>query len=65
MVLDGIHFHTLTPSDVVPYQWPFDQDFYLIMNVAVGGNWPGNPDESTKLPQKMIIDYVRVYQKVN
>jgi beta-glucanase (GH16 family) len=41
---------------------PFDRDFYLQLNLAVGGNWPGNPDASTVLPQKFRIDYVRVYK---
>ena len=42
---------------------PFDQRFYIILNVAVGGNWPGDPDYTTIFPQSMVIDYVRVYQK--
>lgn len=42
---------------------PFDQDFYLIMNLAVGGNWPGYPDATTQFPQELVIDYVRVYQR--
>ena len=42
---------------------PFDKRFHMILNVAVGGNWPGNPDESTIFPQRMYVDYVRVYQK--
>ena len=42
--------------------YPFNNDFFMIMNVAVGGNWPGNPDESTEFPQEMVIDYVRVFQ---
>ena len=41
--------------------WPFDQPFYLILNLAVGGDWPGNPDNSTQFPQQMLVDYVRVY----
>lgn len=41
---------------------PFDQKFHFVMNVAVGGNWPGDPNENTVFPQDMIIDYVRVYQ---
>lgn len=44
---------------------PFDQRFHMILNLAVGGNWPGNPDGSTKFPQEFVIDYVRVYQKVS
>lgn len=41
---------------------PFNQTFHLIMNLAVGGNWPGDPDDSTTFPQELIVDYVRVYQ---
>jgi beta-glucanase (GH16 family) len=44
---------------------PFDQRFHFVLNVAVGGNFPGNPDYSTTFPQQMIIDYVRVFQKNN
>jgi beta-glucanase (GH16 family) len=42
---------------------PFDQRFHLILNLAVGGNWPGNPNATTTFPQAMTIDYVRVYRK--
>jgi len=42
---------------------PFDQRFYLILNLAVGGNWPGNPEATTAFPQAMAVDYVRVYRK--
>jgi beta-glucanase (GH16 family) len=38
------------------------ENFFLILNVAVGGNWPGNPDESTVFPQRMLVDYIRVYK---
>jgi beta-glucanase (GH16 family) len=38
----------------------FDHPFFLLMNVAVGGDWPGNPDASTVFPQTMLEDYVRV-----
>jgi beta-glucanase (GH16 family) len=41
---------------------PFDRDFYLQLNLAVGGNWPGNPDAATAWPQKIRLDYVRVYK---
>ena len=44
-------------------KWVFDHPFYIILNLAVGGNWPGSPDESTKFPQSMLVDYVRVYTK--
>ena len=43
--------------------WPFDQRFHLLINIAVGGDWPGNPDNSTNFPRSMLIDYVRVYEK--
>jgi beta-glucanase (GH16 family) len=43
---------------------PFDKRFHLMLNVAVGGNWPGSPDASTIFPQKMFVDYVRVYRKI-
>jgi beta-glucanase (GH16 family) len=42
---------------------PFDQRFHLVLNVAVGGNWPGSPDGTTVFPQVMQVDYVRVYAK--
>ncbi|MDB6035828.1 MAG: glycosyl hydrolase family protein [Verrucomicrobiales bacterium] len=44
---------------------PFDKRFYLILNVAVGGGWPGNPDGTTVFPNDMRVDYVRVYSKSN
>ena len=47
-----------------PYPAPFNQKFYLQMNLAVGGNWPGNPDETTDFSKaEFLVDYVRVYQK--
>jgi beta-glucanase (GH16 family) len=42
-------------------QWVFDNDFFMILNLAVGGNLPGNPDANTTFPQRMLVDYVRVY----
>jgi beta-glucanase (GH16 family) len=44
---------------------PFDKRFHLLLNVAVGGNWPGSPDNTTVFPQRMCVDYVRVYKKNN
>jgi beta-glucanase (GH16 family) len=43
--------------------WVFDHPFFIILNLAVGGDWPGSPDASTKFPQNMLVDYVRVYTK--
>ncbi len=44
-------------------EWVYNHPFFLIINVAVGGNWPGSPDETTKFPQEMVIDWIRVYQR--
>lgn len=44
-------------------KWVFDHPFFIILNVAVGGNWPGPPDATSTFPQTMLIDYVRVYKK--
>jgi amino acid transporter len=61
--VDGNLYHTRTPADLRPGQtWVFDHPFFIILNVAVGGNWPGHPDATTVLPQSMLVDYVRVYR---
>jgi beta-glucanase (GH16 family) len=63
--VDGNHYLTQNQwySADQGYPAPFDQRFHLLLNVAIGGNWPGSPDETTIFPQKMLIDYVRVYSK--
>jgi beta-glucanase (GH16 family) len=43
-------------------QWAFDHPFYIVLNLAVGGYWPGNPDATTPFPARMLVDYVRVYR---
>lgn len=61
--VDDNHFYTATRAQVEQYgQWVYDQPFWLLLNVAVGGNWPGYPDGSSRFPQRMYVDYVRVYQ---
>ena len=60
--VDDVLFKTITPADV-PGRWVFDHPFFIILNVAVGGNWPGSPDATTVFPQSMHVDYVRVYEK--
>jgi beta-glucanase (GH16 family) len=50
-------------KDLAPWPAPFDQPFYLVMNVAVGGNFLGNPDKTTVFPAEMLVDFVRVYDK--
>jgi beta-glucanase (GH16 family) len=61
--IDDRPFHTATNwiSGTNAFPAPFNQRFHLLLNVAVGGNWPGNPDAGTPFPQAMTIDYVRVY----
>ena len=62
--VDGRLYETRTPADLPPgARWVFDHPFFLILNVAVGGDWPGRPDASTKFPQQMLVDYVRVYSR--
>ncbi|TDP94024.1 beta-glucanase (GH16 family) [Labedaea rhizosphaerae] len=58
--VDGNAYETRTPADLNGNQWVFDHPFYLIMNFAVGGYWPGDPDGSTQFPQQLVIDYVHV-----
>jgi beta-glucanase (GH16 family) len=60
--VDGNEFFSVTPSRLQPHQYPFNARFHLVMNLAVGGNWPGIPDETTEFPQSLIVDYVRIYQ---
>ncbi|RCU50914.1 hypothetical protein DU002_06200 [Corallincola holothuriorum] len=63
--IDGKLYQTQTQwwSEGGSYPAPFDQRFHLILNVAVGGNWPGSPNQNTVFPQIMEVDYVRVYEK--
>lgn len=61
--LDGNLFSTANRSDLASNTiYPFNEEFYFIFNLAVGGNWPGNPDAGTVFPQWLIVDYIRVYQ---
>lgn len=59
--VDGNLYSTFTPDDVAG-EWAFDHDFFIILNVAVGGHWPGFPDDTSTFPQTMLVDYVRLYQ---
>ncbi|WP_306205316.1 family 16 glycosylhydrolase [Actinoplanes sp. RD1] len=58
--LDGQQYFSVDPSKINGNQWVYDHNFFMILNVAVGGNWPGNPDASTSFPQTMLVDWVRV-----
>ncbi|MDF7798281.1 glycoside hydrolase family 16 protein [Pontiellaceae bacterium B1224] len=59
--MDGILYNIATPSNVAPDDWVFDHPFFFLLNLAVGGQWPGYPDSTTVFPQQMLVDYVRVY----
>ena len=62
--VDDALYATRKPSDLPQgAKWVYDHPFFLLLNLAVGGKWPGDPDSSTQFPQKMLVDYVRVYRK--
>ena len=61
--VDSNQYFTATPASLPSGgTWVFTQPQFLILNLAVGGNWPGNPDGTTIFPQQMLVDYVRVYE---
>jgi beta-glucanase (GH16 family) len=63
-VADGRGANPSREGDLNPWPAPFDRPFYLIMNLAVGGRFLGNPDRTTPFPAEMLVDHVRVYDKV-
>ncbi|WP_020537539.1 glycoside hydrolase family 16 protein [Lewinella cohaerens] len=64
MMVDGEKFAgPYSRSTTLPTTWPFDQNFHILLNVAVGGNLPGNPTPATQFPQTMEVDYVRVFSE--
>lgn len=71
--IDGTLYHTEkswytrdeNEADSITYPAPFNRDFHLILNLAVGGDWPGNPDNTTIFPSKVLVDYVKVYEREN
>ncbi len=63
--IDNILYHSVTEASLGISPWVFDEDFHFILNMAVGGNWPGPPDATTTFPQTMEVDYVRVYQQLS
>ena len=62
ILVDGIPYMTATNASLSSGTWPFNNPSFFIFNVAVGGNWPGNPTVSTTFPQRMFVDYIRVFQ---
>jgi beta-glucanase (GH16 family) len=62
--VDDHLYATRTPANLPPgTKWVYDHPFFLLLNVAVGGDWPGNPDATSPFPQTMQVDYVRVYRR--
>ncbi|MEC8598650.1 MAG: family 16 glycosylhydrolase [Bacteroidota bacterium] len=61
-LLDDQPFYTIDNAVTGSQPYPFDNPFFFIMNIAVGGQWPGYPDATTEFPQFMAVDYVRVFQ---
>lgn len=61
--INNVNFYSVTRAEVEQYgEWVYDQPFWFLLNVAVGGNWPGDPDHANYTTQRMYVDYVRVYQ---
>ncbi|MEU9154552.1 family 16 glycosylhydrolase [Streptomyces sp. NPDC048417] len=58
--VDGIAYQTRTPADVGGNTWAFNKPFFLILNLAVGGYWPGDPNSSTAFPAQLVVDSVSV-----
>ena len=62
--VDGTQYFATTPASIpAGTTWVYDHPLFIIMNVAVGGAFPGNPDGTTMFPQTMVVDYVRVFQR--
>jgi beta-glucanase (GH16 family) len=62
--VDDVLLETREPKDLpAATKWVYDHPFFLLLNLAVGGDWPGPPDNSTLFPQMMLVDYVRVYSR--
>ncbi len=60
--VDGYVYQTVRPADLpAGARWVFDRPFFILLNLAVGGRWVGPPDQTTALPQTMLVDWVRVY----
>lgn len=63
-LVDDREYRRSTPASLPSgTTWVFEHPFFLLLNVAVGGAWPGDPDASTVFPQQMLVDYVRVYRR--
>lgn len=59
--VDDVLYNQITPADV-PGEWVFNKPYFIILNMAVGGDLPGSPNADTSFPQEMVVDYVRIYE---
>jgi beta-glucanase (GH16 family) len=64
ILVDDISYYKFDKTKVGAAAYPFNEPFFLIFNVAVGGDWPGAPTAATTFPQQMVVDYVRVFKKL-
>jgi beta-glucanase (GH16 family) len=62
-LLDGAKYHSVCIKDSINSTAEFHKPHYIILNLAIGGDWPNNPDALTQFPDTVFVDYVRVYQK--
>jgi beta-glucanase (GH16 family) len=62
--VDGVEFHRMTPASLpAGGSWVFEKPYFVILNLAVGGDWPGAPDATTAFPAQMKVDWVRIYKE--
>jgi len=59
--VDGVWYGRHTPESVGRRGWVFDHPFFIVLNLAVGGEWAGDPGNRTEFPEQRVVDYVRVY----
>jgi beta-glucanase (GH16 family) len=62
-LVNNVPYHQLTPADLNGQPYPFNQPFFFIINLAIGGNFPGSPDVRTVFPRWFVVDYIKVFQK--
>ena len=60
--IDNVVYHQVTQADLNGNPWVFDQPFFLLLNLAVGGTWPGEPNAQTVFPATLLVDEVAVYR---
>jgi beta-glucanase (GH16 family) len=63
--VDGKSYGKITPEDISESEWVYNKPQFMILNLAVGGHWPGYPDATTTFPQRMLVDYIRAYKDEN